>query len=99
MDWARIVGFQWDAEDARKSRDKHGRSQAEAEEAFFNAPLIVTEDVRHSGMESRFYVLGVSESGRQLHITFTIRANGTLIRIISARDMSSKERILYAQTR
>lgn len=37
------------------------------------------------------------EDGRLLHITFTLRDDGALIRVISARDMSRKERTLYAQ--
>ncbi len=99
IDWARLVGFQWDAGNARESVDKHDVQQAEAEEAFFNAPLIVTSDTRYSDAENRFHALGVTIVGRRLHMTFMIRANGTLIRIISARDMSSKERALYAQSR
>ncbi len=99
IDWARIVGFQWDAGNARKSTDKHGVEQAEAEETFLNEPLIVAQDLRHSELESRYHALGATHAGRRLHITFTVRASGTLIRIISARDMSSKERALYAQNR
>jgi uncharacterized DUF497 family protein len=97
IDWSRIVGFQWDAGNARKSVDKHGVQQAEAEEAFLNEPLVVAQDARHSEKESRFHALGATHAGRRLHITFTIRAGGTLIRVISARDMSSKERAVYAE--
>ncbi|HXZ18092.1 MAG TPA: BrnT family toxin [Roseiarcus sp.] len=43
-DWARVVGFGWDAGNERKSADKHGVSQAEAEQAFFNRPLLVLKD-------------------------------------------------------
>ena len=97
IDWSRIVGFQWDAGNARKNVDKHGVQQAEAEEAFLSEPLIVAEDRRHSSAESRFHALGATGAGRRRHVTFTIRAEGTLIRVISARDMSSKERAVYAQ--
>jgi uncharacterized DUF497 family protein len=94
IDWSRIVGFEWDAANARKNVDKHGVAQSEAEEAFFHRPLIAA-DMRHSGSESRFHALSVTAAGRRLHVTFTIRANGTLIRVISARDMSSRERAVY----
>ena len=97
IDWARIVGFQWDDGNARKNADKHGVGQAEAEEPFFNEPLIVAQDVRHSGLETRFHALGVTQAGRRLHVTFTLREDGARIRIISARDMSSRERAFYAQ--
>lgn len=97
IDWSRILGFQWDAGNARKNVDKHGVHQAEAEEAFLNEPLIVAQDLRHSEDEDRFHALGATHAGRRLHVTFTIRADGTLIRVISARDMSNKERAFYAK--
>ena len=92
LDWARIVGFDWDAGNARKSFDKHGVSQAEAEQAFFNEPLLVVEDDRHSVAEIRLHALGMTNAGRRLHVTFTLRRDDTLIRVISVRDMSDKER-------
>src|SRR5271165_4331472 len=99
IDWSRVAGFEWDAGNARKSVDKHGVSQAEAEEAFFNEPLLVLEDDRHSDAEVRFHALGhTDETRRLLHITFTLRRGDTLIRVISARDMSAKERIAYDQS-
>ena len=93
---ASIVGFEWDAGNARKN-DKHGVSMAEAEQVFFNAPLLLLEDPAHSQNESRFHALGQTDDGRQLHITFTLRRLGELIRVISARDMHRKERSVYEQ--
>ena len=95
VEFAHIVGFQWDDGNARKSFDKHGVSQAEAEQVFFNEPFLVVGDVKHSRPESRFHALGVANSGRQLHITFTLRGENTKIRVISARDMHRKERSRY----
>jgi uncharacterized DUF497 family protein len=88
-----IVGFEWDAGNERKN-DKHGVSMAEAEQVFFNAPLFVLDDAAHSQSESRFHALGQSDDGRQLHLTFTLRRSGELIRVISARDMHRKERMI-----
>ena len=96
-DLGRVVGFQWDEGNARKSFDKHGVSQAEAEQVFFNVPLLVVEDVKHSRLEPRFHGLGVTNSGRRLHVTFTLREENTKIRVISARDMHSKERSRYGK--
>jgi len=62
---------------------------------FLNEPLLVVEDVAHSGGEPRYHALGHSEAGRLLHATFTLRRQGTLIRVISARSMSRKERLRY----
>ena len=90
------VGFEWDEGNERKN-DKHAVSKPEVEQAFLNAPLIVAHDVKHSQQELRFHALGKTDANRWLHLTFTERGNGTLIRPISARDMSKKERVLYAQ--
>ena len=97
MDFAHAEGFQWDAGNARKSVDKHGVSQSEAEQIFFNEPLLVVSDDRHSEAERRFHALGRTEDGRKLHITFTLRENGRLLRVISARDMHRRERLRYGQ--
>jgi uncharacterized DUF497 family protein len=98
FDPAVVVGFDWDAGNERKSADKHGVSKGEAEQVFFNQPLLVLEDDRHSLSEPRFHALGNTNAARRLHITFTLRRNDTLIRIISARDMSAKERAVYEQS-
>lgn len=97
IDLDRIVGFQWDAGNARKSADKHAVSQTEAEQIFFNEPLLIAEDTGHSQEELRLHALGITGAGRRLHITFTLRDHETLIRIISARHMSKKERMHYEQ--
>lgn len=93
----RIDGFEWDDGNSRKNVDKHGVSQSETEQIFFNAPLLVVEDPRHSAEEPRFHALGKTDDGRRLHVTFTVRQDGTKLRVISARDMHRKERIRYEQ--
>lgn len=96
IDLSAILGFEWDAGNQRKN-DKHGVSTAEAEQVFFNAPLLLLDDVAHSQAEARFHALGQTDDGRGLHITFTLRRDGELIRVISARDMHKKERRVYDQ--
>jgi uncharacterized DUF497 family protein len=91
-----ILGFEWDKGNARKN-DKHGVSMAEAEQLFFNAPLLLFEDARHSQHEPRLHALGHTDQRRLLHISFTLRTGGTLIRVISAGDMHRKEKVIYAQ--
>ena len=86
MDLSRVVGFDWDAGNARKN-EKHGVSQAEIEQAFFREPLILAADPAHSFEQDRYHALGRTYDERWLQITFTLRANGTLIRPISARTM------------
>lgn len=97
FDWARITGFDWDAGNVRKSVYKHEVSQTEAEQIFFNEPLLVVPDSKHSQAEARYHALGVTDTCRELHITFTLRSQNTLIRVISARDMHRKERRIYEQ--
>jgi uncharacterized protein len=91
-----IIGFDWDAGNALKSQEKHAVSMAEAEQIFFNQPLFLVEDARHSIDESRFHAFGHTDGDRLLHITFTLRESASLIRVISARDMSRPERKWYA---
>ncbi|HVA40284.1 MAG TPA: BrnT family toxin [Candidatus Binataceae bacterium] len=82
-----------DAGNAGKIWDRHRVAPAECEELFFNRPLIIAQDEEHSAVEERIYGLGQSDAGRLLFVAFTMR--GPLIRVISARDMSRKERRIY----
>lgn len=95
-DLSKIIGFEWDEGNARKN-EHHGVSMAEAEQVFFNAPLLVLHDLKHSETEPRFHALGRTNEGRRLHITFTLRDADQLVRVISARDMHRKEREIYDQ--
>lgn len=96
IDLDKITGFEWDDGNARKN-EKHGVSIAESEQVFFNAPLLLLVDGKHSGSELRFHALCKTDEGRLLHITFTLRKVGESIRVISARDMHRKEREIYEQ--
>ena len=97
IDLKKIASFDWDDGNARKN-DKHGVSMAEAEQAFFNDPLLLLADIKHSHAEQRYHALGKTDEGRMLHVTFTLRNAGERIRVISARDMHKKERTIYEQT-
>lgn len=98
MDWARVQRSEWDHGNARKGA-KHGVSQSEAEQTFFNHPLLIVADPRHSVGAPRFHALGHTDEHRLLHITFTLRAAATRIRVVSARAMSRNERARDAQER
>ena len=97
IDLSRIEGFQWDEGNGRKSIEKHDVSQGEAEQVFFNEPLLMVEDVSHSVEELRLHALGRTDARRLLHITFRLRDGDRLIRVISARTMHRKERARYEQ--
>lgn len=92
---SQATGFEWDAGNLEKNWLKHRVTAAECEQAFFNQPLAVAPDPGQSGQEPRFYLLGQTDAARLLFVVFTLR--GSLIRVISARDMSRKERKVYGQ--
>ena len=88
----KIVGFDWDSGNCDKNA-KHDVEWWESEQVFFNRPLIVLDDTAHSMSEARFAAFGKTDAGRKLIVVYTVR--GSLIRVISARDMSRKERRFY----
>lgn len=88
-----VTGFQWQQRNMENNLLKHGVSPLEGEQLFFNQPLVVAPDLKHPQCEERFYALGRTDSDRFLFVVFTVRAQK--LRIISARDMSRKERNIY----
>jgi uncharacterized DUF497 family protein len=96
IDLEQITGFDWDEGNARKNQ-KHGVAQAEAEEVFFNQPLLLLDDARHRDHEARCHALGKTLAGRLLHVSFTLRGDGTLVRVISAHAMHREERSVCEQ--
>ena len=88
-------GFEWDEGNLDKNRYLHQVTNGECEEVFFNLPLIIASDTKHSQQEQRFYGLGRTDTNRWLFIAFTIR--NELIRVISARDMNERETRKYAE--
>ena len=97
IDFSRIVGFDWDGGNIYKSAAKHGVDLREAEQVFLDRRLLVLADEDHSADEKRFHAYGQSAAGRLLLVSFTLRQGETMIRVVSARDMSRKERQRYAE--
>ena len=91
------TGFDWDDGNVDKNWNLHRVAFWEAEEAFFNEPLIIRTDLVYSGGEGRFVALGRTDPGRLLFLSFTVRRS--LIRIISARDMTRREVNTYEHTK
>ena len=94
---AGCTGFDWDEGNLEKNWERHRVAFWEAEEIFFNEPLVVSPDRKHSVSETRYLALGHADSGRRLFISFTVR--GSLVRIISARDMTRRELRTYEQSK
>lgn len=90
------TGFEWDDGNKNKNWEKHAVSCLECEQIFFNEPLLVYEDNKHSVVEKRMYALGQTDVGRKIFIVFTIRNQH--VRVISARNMSKKECKSYEES-
>jgi uncharacterized DUF497 family protein len=88
-------GFDWDEGNLEKNWYLHEVTNGECEELFFNLPLIIASDAKHSQLEQRYYALGRTDRERWLFVAFVIRDN--LIRVISARDMNQKEAKKYGE--
>lgn len=91
--WPDIDGFQWDDGNASKNWTRHKVSQSEAEQVFLNRPLIVAEAPFRK--EPRQFAFGQTDAGRLLTVVVTVR--GSLLRVISVRPMSRRERRGYGQ--
>jgi uncharacterized DUF497 family protein len=91
---SKCKGFRWDEGILEKNRLEHKVSKTEREQVFFNHPLVVPHDSEHSDKdETSFCLLGQTDWGRFLFIIFSIRDEA--IRVISARDMSTREKRTY----
>ena len=93
-DFSQIEGFDWDRGNSQKNWDRHRVAFFECEEVFFHGPIVLPNP-KHSAAEVRYYAFGGTTRRRLLTIIFTLRRNK--IRVISARDMSRRERRFYAK--
>ena len=84
------TGFEWDEGNSEKNWGKHQVAHSECEQVFFNLPFVVSDDLKHSQDEPRYFALGQTDRGRKLFVVFTIRSG--LVRVISARDMNRTEK-------
>jgi uncharacterized DUF497 family protein len=95
-EFEQFTGFQWDKGNINKNLYKHNVEDWECEQLFFNEPLIILDDLKHSYAEKRWAAFGKTDAGRLLVVIYTKR--GSLIRVISARDMKRKERKFYEKS-
>ncbi|HEX7750597.1 MAG TPA: BrnT family toxin [Bordetella sp.] len=68
IDFDQISGFDWDKGNALKSASKYSVSTTEAQQVFFNAPLLVLEDLVHSRRELRLHALGKTDAGGRMRL-------------------------------
>lgn len=89
------MDFEWDPEKALSNVRKHGIAFLEASEVFGDILSSTVPDPDHSGEELRFLIFGQTMAGKHLVVAYTER--NRLLRIISARDMTARERKAYEQ--
>jgi len=85
--------FDWNKWNIAKNLIKHKVHFQECEEVFFNRPFFKLIPLTEKPVEQRYYAFGITDRKRKLTIVFTIR--NERIRVVSARDMSKKERGIY----
>ena len=89
------ISFSWDNRKNSTNQKKHVVSFEEAQSVFFDENAIEYFDPDHSESEDRFLMLGHSYRLRVLVVSYTLRNDGTEIRIISARKATKKEQKTY----
>ena len=90
-----MIKFEWDRSKALSNKQKHGITFEEAQSVFYDDFAIQFFDEQNSDTEDRFLILGHSNRARILLICHCEKESGDLIRIISARKATSKERKFY----
>ena len=92
-----MIRFEWDERKNQANKRKHGISFEEAQTVFFDENALEFDDPDHSGDEARFLLLGRSFQLRVLVVCHCFRAKSSLVRLISARRATAKERAVYSR--
>lgn len=87
--------FDWDDNKAVRNLSKHEVSFDEAKTVFDDPLYVDFYDLDHSDDEERYLIVGESNRGRVLIVSYTERKNS--IRIISARQVTRLEREAYEE--
>ena len=87
--------FEWDTPKAARNVKLHGVTFQEASTVFGDPLAITAADSDHSSEEDRFIDIGLSDRDRVIVVSYTER--GDTIRIISAREATSRERHIYEE--
>lgn len=90
-----MIEFEWNPAKSRSNEKKHGVSFEEAKSVFYDDFARQFYDDESSQSEDRFILLGMSIRSRILVVCHCERADGDVIRIISARKATRTERNHY----
>jgi len=91
--------FTWDVSKNLLNKKKHGVRFEEAQTVFFDEAAMEFFDPEHSRDEDRFLLLGQSFSLRTLMVCHCHKEKKEIIRIISARKATAKERRKYQRNK
>jgi uncharacterized DUF497 family protein len=91
-----MTHFEWHLQKAARNIKKHGVNFDEASTVFHDPLARIFDDSEHSITELRELLIGHSVIGRLLVVSFSEKEEG-FVRIISARQATSKERIDYEE--
>jgi len=94
-----VLRFVWDESKNETNERKHGVSFAEAQTVFFDESAMEFFDSEHACDEDRFLLLGQSFSFRTMMVCHCYREQESIIRIISARKATAKERNTYLRNK
>ena len=89
------IRFDWDPQKAAANLRKHKVSFEDAQSVFSDDRALLIDDPDHSEDEERFVLLGLSQSLRLLVVVHCYRAEGRVIRIISARKADADEQSIH----
>ena len=89
------IRFEWDPKKAQANLRKHKVSFEDAQSVFSDENALLIDDPDHSEEEDRFVLLGLSQSLRLLVVVHCYRAEGRVIRIVSARKADADEQSIY----
>lgn len=89
------IRFEWDSKKAQANLRRHKVSFEDAQSVFSDERALLIDDPDHSEDEERFVLLGLSQSLRLLVVVHCYRAEGRVIRIISARKADAEEQSIY----
>lgn len=91
------INFEWDENKNEINKKKHGLSFETAQEVFYDDFAVVFDDPDHSIGEERFLIIGMTESSGICIVSHCYRDSDSVIRIISAREATKKEKKIYQE--
>ena len=91
------INFEWDENKNQINKKKHGLSFETAQEVFYDEFAVVFDDPDHSIGEERFLIIGMTESSKICIVSHCYRNSDNVIRIISAREATKREKKIYQE--